>query len=56
MIEEWIVYPNIGAEPDEDVYIYEYEYEYDSDGYPTKRTHTTTYGSKEVTEYTYKEL
>jgi len=33
-----------------------YEYEYDSDGYPTKRTKTINNGSKEVTEYVYKEL
>ena len=52
--EKWIVFPNTGGGPYEDVY--EYIYEYDKDGYPTKRTKTDNNGSREVTEYAYKVL
>ena len=48
--EKWSVNSDIGVQTNR------YEYEYDSDGYPTKRTITHSNGSKEVTEYAYKEL
>ena len=45
---KWSVDSNTGAET--------HAYEYDSDGYPTKRITTHSNGSKDITEYTYKEL
>ena len=48
--EKWIVDWNTGAETNI------YEYEYDSDGYPTKRISTYSNGSKDVTDFAYKQF